>query len=387
MIKQENPQTGKVEIRGIQTNPNVMPSTSHHSAKSHLPGGEKYTAFTKWRRRILAIIAVAFLAYVAYLIVINMNANGLVQSPDGPQSTQIQTDFQKSAKPQYDTMKYLSDTTAGTPSVENIEVGRVVTNSGEVQVGYSCDVTADVKFSNSSINSTSKMRMKYSYNSLMRTWEAGEISVEQSNYRPNSGPDMQKIQDDAINLLSAYDESVASTISGATTTREGDISKDGGEVTLTLTKKGAGSNGADLVKTMTTKVEWSELSGWVASVSRVQTKGVGVESEVERKKQEEEERKRLEEEAKKKEEEEKNLQQATMELTCDSGDFVQLTGTIEGTTLTTEMTKYLIGGTQLTTNTVTLTGDTSAVSGMSAATISGYITISGDQITLKIPQS
>ena len=392
MIKQKNPNTGKPEVRAVQTNPNVVPATSHHLAKANLPGGDRYTAFTKWRRRILGIIVAVFLVYVGYLIAVNMNAGGLVQAPAGPQATQVETDFQKSAKPNYDSMKYISDTSAGTPAVENIEVGRVVTNSGEVQVGYSCEATADVKFSNTSINSTQKMRMKYAYNSLLKTWEAGEITVEQSNYRPNSGPDMQKIQDDAINLLTAYDETIAATMSGASSEREGDISKEGGEMTLTLTKKGAGSDGADLVKVMTTKVEWNELSGWVASIARVQTQGAGIASEEEKKKQEEEEKKKQEEEEKKKQEEEAKKKQeastqATMELTCNSGAFVQLTGTISGTTLTTEMTKYTIGGVEVTTATVTLTGDTSAVSGMRAATVNGYISASGGQVSLQIPQN
>ena len=388
MIKQRNPETGQVEIRGIQTNPNVVPATSHHLAKSQLPGGDRYTAFTKWRRRILAIILVVILVYVGYLIAVNMNAGGIIQAPDGPQESQVQTDFQKNAKANFDTLKYISDTSSGTPAVENIEVGRVVTNSGEVQVGYSCEVTADVKFSNSSINSTSKMRMKYAYNSLMRTWESGEITTEQANYRPNSGPDMQKIQDDAINLLSAYDESVATTMSGASCTRSGDISKDGGEVTLTLTKAGAGSDGADLVKGMTTKVEWSELSGWVASVSRVTTSGVLSEAEEKRRKEEEEAKKKEEEEKKKQEEEAKKKEEASeavMELTCSSGTFVQLTGSVSGTTLTTEMTKYVIDGQQIVTATVNLTGNTSSVSGSSAATVNGYISVSGGGITVNIP--
>ena len=384
MIKQQNPVTGKPEIRGIQTNPNVVPARSHHAANAHLPGGEKYTAFTKWRRRVLAVILAVLLAYAAYVIVVNMNANGLVQAPSGPENSQITTDFQKKAKPEYDTMKYISDTSTGTPDVENIDVGRVVTTAGDVSVGYACEATADVKFSNSSINSTSKMRMKYAYNSLLHTWEAGEISIEQSNYRPNSGPDMQKIQDDAINLLSAYDENIASTMSGAKSTREGDISKDGGEVTLTLTKKGAGENGVDLVKTMTTRVEWSEISGWVASVARVTTEGAGVETEEERKAKEEEEKKKLEAENQNTNTANTSTE-ATMELSCENGSLVQLSGTISGTTLTTETTKYVIDGTEITTNTVTITGDTGAVAGMSAAAISGYISLNDGQVSIEIP--
>lgn len=375
MLKEEKLETGKTEIRGIQTNPNVLPATSHHAAKAHLPGGEKYTSFTKWRRRILAIIAIVFIGYLAYVIAININTGGVAQAPEGPQEAQVVTDFQKSAKPNYDALKYISDTSAGTPSVENIQVGRVVTNSSEISVSYSVEVTADVKFTNSSINSTSKMRMKYAYNSLLHTWESGEITSEQSNYRPNSGPDMQKIQDDAINLLSAYDESSASTMSGATSSRKGDISKEGGEMTLILTKNGAGTNGTNLVKTMTTKVEWSELTGWVASVLRVTTTNATLESEEAKKKEDEE--------AKKKEEEEE--QQATMELSCNSGDYVQLTGTISGTTLSTEMTRYAIDGQEVKTNSIALTGNLSAINGMTSATINGYISLVNGQVTLQIP--
>lgn len=383
MIKQQNPETGRVEIRGVQTNPNVVPATSHHPSNAHQPGGEKYTSFTKWRRRILGIILALFLVYAAYVIVINMNATGLVQAPDGPANSQVTSDFQKKAKPEYDSMKYISDTSTGTPDVENIDVGRVVTTATEVSIGYACEVTADVKFSNSSINSTSKMRMKYSYNSLLRTWEAGEISVEQSNYRPNSGPDMQKVQNDAVNLLSAYDENIASTISGATATHEGYISKDGGEVSIVLTKKGAGEDGVDLVKTMTTRVEWSEISGWVASVTHVTTDGAGIESEDQKKLKEEEEKKKLS--TSNQNQTSTNSSGAAMELSCSSGSLVQLTGTISGTTLKTQSTKYVIDGTEITTDTVTITGNTDSVSGVSATSISGNISASDGQVYIDVP--
>ena len=376
MSETENSKIAAAKIGGIQTNPNVLPAQSHHPSKSMLPGGERYTAFTKWRRRILALIALAILGYFAYLIVINMNAGGIVQAPSGPANTQVETDFKKNARPQYDSMKYLSDTSAGSAEVENIEVGRVVTTSNEITVGYSCEVTADVKFSNTSINSTSKMRMKYSYNAVLHSWDAGEISVEKSNYRPNSGPDMQKIQDDAINLLTAYDSSSGTEMNGATSSRSGDISKEGGETTLVLTKKGAGTNGADLVKSMTTRVEWSELEGWVASVTRVTASGEGLEDEA--KKKEEEEKKKQEEAEK------KQSTQATMELECSSGSLVQLTGTVNGTTLTTEMTRYVIDGTEVTTDKVVVSGDTSGMDSSSTYAINGYISLNGSQVEFYI---
>ena len=369
----ENSKIAAAKIRGIQTNPNVLPAQSHHPSKSMLPGGERYTSFTKWRRRILALFAVVILGYFAYLIVINMNAGGVVQAPSGPSNTQVETDFKKSARPQYDSMKYLSDTSAGSAEVENIEVGRVITTSNEITVGYSCEVTADVKFSNTSINSTSKMRMKYSYNSVLHSWDAGEISVEKTNYRPNSGPDMQKIQDDAINLLTAYDSATGSEMNGATSSREGDISKDGGETTLILSKAKGASDGSDLIKKMTTRVEWSEVTGWVASVTRVVDSSESSLTESEKKLKEQEE-------AKKKNEN----KEATQELVCNSGSLVELTGVVSGSTLTTEMTRYVIDGTELKTDTVALIGNTSAFDGSSTYIISGFVTLNGDQVEFSI---
>lgn len=369
MQERENSNIKAPKIGAIQTNPKVNPAKSHHPSKSMLPGGEKYTSFTKWRRRILAVMALVILGYFAYLIVVNMNAGGVVQAPSGPTNTQIESDFKKIARPQYDSMKYLSDTSTGSAEVENIEVGRVVSTSGEITVGYSCEVTADVKFSNTSINSTSKMRLKYTYNSVLHSWDAGDTSVEKSNYRPNSGPDMQKLKDDAINLLSGYDSSAGTEMKGATVVSSGDIPKDGGETTLTLTKKSASSNGEDSVKSMTTRVEWSEIEGWVASVTRVTST---TETSTSNK------------ETKEKDSTTTENKQATLELECTSGSLVKLTGTVSGTTLTTEMTKYVIDGTEVTTDKVVISGRTSGMDTNSTYEISGYITLNGDQVEFYI---
>jgi hypothetical protein len=381
-IEQINPETGEVEIRAIQTNSRINPPKSHHKAISLLPGGDKYTALTKWRRRIFGAFAIVVLAWFCYNMAINMNVGGLVQAPEGPTESQVQTAFKKATAPGYDKMKYLSDTTSGTPTVENVEVGKVVTNTGEVSVGYSCEATADVKFSNASLNSTSKMRVKFSYNSLLHTWEAGEISTERSNYRPNSGPDLGKVQSDAINLLNSYDSDAATKMKDATITREGSISKDGGTVTIIFTKEGAGtttynyyygySTTTDLVKTMDVRVEWSEISGWVASVTWLRTEGEGLEDTTST--------------------DESNStsstsnETATKELSCSSGSYVRLSGTVSGTTLTTtESTKYTIDGEEITTKEITLTGNTSNITNQSSDTISGYISVEDGKVTLQIP--
>ena len=371
VIQQTNPETGEVEIRPIQTNSRVSPAQSHHRAKSKLPGGDKYTGFTKWRRRIFAAFFILLIGWFCYQIAINMNVGGIVQAPEGPSTAQAQGDFKKATAPGYSTMKYLSDTSSGTPTVENVEIGRVVSKTGEVSVGYSCEVTADVKFSNSSINSTSKMRMKYSYNSLLHTWESGEITTEQSNYHPNSGPDLNKLQDDALNILSEYDSNAGSKMKGCSITREGEISKDGGETTFTLTKTGAGANGADLVKQMKTRVMWSEVSGWVAGATWVSTTGAGVGDD---------------ENQSTDDQETKTEEVATQELECTSGELVQLSGSISGTTLTTtNMTKYVIDGSEYKTKDVVLLGNTSSLSDSASTQITGNLSIVENKVTLIIP--
>ena len=377
-IEQINPETGEVEIRAIQTNPRIEPPKSHHKAKSQLPGGEKYTAFTKWRRRILGIFGIAVLVWFCYSLAVNMNVGGLVQPPSGPSEAQAQNAFKKATAPGYDTMKYLSDTTSGTPTVENVEVGRVVTNTGEVSVGYSCEATADVKFSNASLNSTSKMRVKFSYNSLLHTWEAGEFSTERSNYRPNSGPDLNKIQNDAFNLLNSYDSDAATKMKNATITRDGSIPKEGGTVTITFTKEGAGTTTnnyygwtttTDLVKTMDVRVEWSEISGWVASVTWLKTEGEGLEDDS----------------STDTDTSSTTKETATEELSCSSGSYVRLSGDVSGTTLTTsDTTKYTIDGEEVTTKEVTLTGNTSIITGQSSVTVAGYISIENGKVTLNV---
>ena len=73
-----------------------------------------------------------------------------------------------------------------------------------------------------------------------------------------------------------------------------------------------------------------------------------------------------------------------MELECSSGSLVQLTGSINGTTLTTEMTRYVIDGTEVTTDKVVVSGDTSGMDSSSTYAINGYISLNGSQVEFYI---
>ena len=57
---------------------------------------------------------------------------------------------------------------------------------------------------------------------------------------------------------------------------------------------------------------------------------------------------------------------------------------MSGSTLTTEMTRYVIDGTEVTTDKVALSGNTSKFSAGATHEISGYINLNGDQIEFYI---
>lgn len=270
----------------------VTAAKSHHPATATLPGGDKYTKGRVWTKRILAILVAAAFIYLVVNVFMTFNIGGVIHTPDAPTVEQAQADFQTHATaPNYDTLKYISDTSAGQPfEVSNVKVGRVVSGTGEGAT-FTCEATAEVKFENSSVNSTSTMRMKYSYNAILGSWSAGEVTAETNNYRPNDGPDLDKVEDDLMSIMAEYDQDSADAMDGCDIERSDDeVSKDGGEVTFTCTKPGGGSalsqssgtyqyshsstNGYfDLVKKCTVRIEWSEIEGWQARIVWMSTQG------------------------------------------------------------------------------------------------------------------
>ena len=369
-----------------QVNPKVERSKSHHSSKEKLPGGSRYTKWTRlanWTRNILIVLVFAI---VAFYLVSFLNIGSASSAPEGPSVEQANKDFLSATPPKYDSIKYISDKSSSTPTIEDVSIGRVTTSTGEGTSVYACDATATVKFSNTSINSTSKMRLKYTYNSLLSKWEKGSFTVESTNYRPNGAPDLDQVQADALALMKEYDESSANAVKDAEVTREGEITKDGGEVTFIYTKKGGGSvvstnktnwqswmsnqtNGHyDLVKKMKVRVEWSEVDGWGANVTWLATEGDNSKGETQ--------------EEQKQEEEEK--EEATMTLTCSSGQYVKLDGTLNANTLTLNATTlFTIDGVEITTKTITVVRKKDTTSSGSVS-LSGYISSDGSTITLTI---
>lgn len=355
----------EITLRPAPTNPRVDKAKSHHKATASLPGGDKYTSITKWRRRILAVLGILALIYICYTIALTMNFGGSLLAPDGPSQSTVEADFKKVSPPAYDSLKYLKETTASNPDVKNVKIGRVVTSTGEGSSGYICDASAEVTFSNESITSTSKMRIKYTYNSLLHSWSAGQSEIESSNYHPNSGPDADKIEEDAMTLLEEYDADSAAKMEGASTSREGELGDDGGELTIIFTKPGAGANGGNLVKTMKVRVGWSEVSGWVASVTWLGTTGETLSDDVIKK--------------------EKEAQETTMQLAVSSGAYVQLTGNISGNTLTTNaVTRYTIDGIDYVTNQIALTGNTSSLAGQTSGAVNGTLSVVNGVVTLTV---
>ena len=378
-----------------QLNPYITRSKSHHKSKDKLPGGDRYTKITKWTRRIgIGILCVIF-TLLAYQIITFLNIGGAIAAPEPPAQQNAQNDFLSANAPKYDELKYISDTTSGTPSVEDVQVGRVTTSTGEGSSVFACDATAIVKFSNSSINSVSKMRLKYTYNSLLKKWEPGAFTIESTNYSANGAPDANQIQEDALTLMKNYDENSANAMEGCSITRQGDLTKDGGELTFTCTKKGGGSevsknvsnwqdwmnnqtNGHyDLVKTMKVRVEWSEVDGWGANVTWLGTVGESI-SDAE---EEEENKDKDEDEEKKNEEEELPGQ----ELTCSSGQTVELRGTLSGNTLTLlEKTRFTIDGNEIITSTVTINRQYNQDKTEGTVGVTGTISTDGSTITVTI---
>ena len=149
-------------------------------------------------------------------------------------------------------------------------------------------------------------------------------------------------------------------------------------MTITFTKEGAGTTTnnyygwtttTDLVKTMNVRVEWSEISGWVASVTWLKTEGEGLEDDS----------------STDTDTSSTTKETATEELSCSSGSYVRLSGDVSGKTLTTsDTTKYTIDGEEVTTKEVTLTGNTSIITGQSSVTVAGYISIENGKVTLNV---
>lgn len=353
-------------------NSHISKSKSHHKSIAFLPGGDKYTTARKIFKRIFAILGVILLLAVCWSVATALNVGGVSNAPDPPSDSIAKTAFEKAEAPKYDNLKYIKDKSKGSSKVENIHVGRVVRSTSSGQGSFICETKADVTFTNSSVEAVAKMRAPLNYNSLLKSWSSGSVEFESVNYKPVAAADVDAIQKDIFEILKAYDESSATKMEGAEVTREGTLDKNGGELTFTLTKKGQGvdanqsnstqntTNGKrDLVKTLKVRVAWSDIEGWSAKVTWEGTKG-----EVQEFNDDNNDNEDLE---------------PTKQLTCTTGDYIDLSGTVSGNSLKTDdVIKFTLDGESIVAQNITLQDAASKYPDGMYASIIGKISKSSD---------
>lgn len=399
----------------MATGGTVTRAKSHHRGTSHLKGGDDYST---WKRNLKiggGILGALLLVFACYRIAVILNVGGVSNAPDAPQSSITEESFKTASAPSLANLKYITTDALAFTEVSNIKVGRVVTKNGET--GYTCSVKADVTHKNSSVQAVSRVNATYNYNSILKTWEASNTEIENTNFTPVAAADDTKIQEDLMNLISDYNKDSATKIQGAEISKEGELTDQGGELTFTLTKKesgaetstnassetNSGSNGTsnnntnnnsnsssnssssssvnntnaqnlpndnsktkqDLVETVKVRVAWSDIEGWQANIVWLGTKG---ETETDTTSTEEKDKETEED--------------ATMELSCTSGSLVQLEGTVTDNQLKTAVTKFSIDGQTIVTSTIYLSGNYSKHSG--ASNVVGTISTNGSTVTLTI---
>lgn len=369
----------------IRTNPYVLKSRSHHASTAHLPGGDSYTKTRRLARKFGGIVGVVFLVCTLICVAIVLGVGNSDSYPDAPDSSVAQSAFQKALPPTLTSHKYLSNTTLSNPKVENVTVGRVVRNTGNGESGFSCLARAIVTFENSSIQTVSNMRVNMTYNSLLHTWAAQDAEIESTNYHPIGSPDADKIQSDIMTILKDYDAASATAIEDGDIEREGTLDKSGGVLTFKITKYGAGAdaysstysggsnttvgvtNGKyNLIKTVKVRIAWSDIDGWVANVAWLGTLGAD-DNVIEAS-------------------EEASSGETNKDITCASGDLVEVSGIITDTSLTLESSqKFTIDGTEITTISISLTGNIDKYNQGETTLVKGNISTDGSKITLNIP--
>lgn len=387
----------------------VRRAKSHHRGTSHLKGGDDYRT---WKRNLKiagGLLGAIILIFACYRIALILNVGGVSNAPDAPEASTTEGAFRTSTAPSIANLKYVSTDPLSFVSVDNIKVGRVVSKNGES--GYTCSVKADVIYKNTSMQATSRVNATYNYNSVLKTWEASNTEIENTNFTPVAPADDTKIQEDLMSMISEYDNESATKIQGAEISKEGELTEEGGILTFTLTKKESGAetnseseinsssdtnntianNGntindssgnntnaqnlpndnsktkQDLVETVKIRVAWSDIDGWQANIIWLGTKGESDASQSS---------------DKTKEEGEETEADATMELNCTSGSLVQLEGTVTENQLKTAVTKFTIDGQMVVTSTIYLSGNYTKYSG--ASNVVGTISTNGSTVTLTI---
>ncbi len=350
----------------VQTNPYIGKAKSHHASVANLPGGDKYTKGRRVLKGFAGVIGIVFMVIVLITVALVLNFGSDGSLPDQPASNVAEAAFQKSTAPSLVNQKYLSDTKLSNPKVENVEIGKVVRNSGNGESGFSCEGKAVVTFSNASIEATSNMRVTMTYNSLLGSWSAGTPEIEMTNYKPTGHADTNLIQADLMNILGDYDKQSANDVQGGTITREGDLGNDGGLLTFKIEKYN--TSGTTLTKTVKVRIAWSDIDGWTANVAWLGTSGEAEENTSDVQSDESAE--------------------ATTEASYTSGETVELVGSVSGGVLTTpEVTKYVIDDVEITTSTINLSGDLSVYPDGTTGTITGTISTDGNSITLTIGEN
>ena len=363
-----------------------MKSKSHHSSVAHLPGGDSYTKTRRVLRKFGSFVGVVFLICTLVFVAVVLGVGNSDAYPDAPDNSVAQSAFQRANPPSLANHKYLTNTTLSNPKVENVEVGRVVRNTGKGESGFSCQARAVVTYENSSIQTISNMRVTLTYNSLLRTWAAEDPEIESTNYHPVGSPDANKVQTEIMTILRNYDAASATAVDGGEIEREGELGNEGGTLTFKITKYGAGAdaysstysggsktnvgitNGKyNLIKTVKVNIAWSDIDGWVANVSWLGTLGADdniIEAY----------------------EEEAAAQNQDTDVTCATGDSVEVRGIITDSSLTLEnTTKFTIDGVEITTISIKLTGNVQKYVQGEVTPVIGSISTDGSSITLNIP--
>ncbi len=369
----------------FRTNPYVLKSRSHHKSVAHLPGGDSYTKGRRILRKFGGFVGVVFLVCTLVFAAVALGVGNSDSYPEAPSASIAESAFQKATPPSLASHKYLTNTTLTNPKIENVVVGRVVRNTGPGESGFSCQARAVVTYENSSIQAVSNMRVNMTYNALLRTWTAQDTEIESTNYHPLGAPSADQIQGEIMTILRNYDAASATAVEGGDIEREGTLDNNGGDLTFKITKYGAGAdaysstysggsnttvgvtNGKyNLIKTVKIRVAWSDIDGWVANVAWLGTLGAD-DNVIEAY-------------------EDAAAEGTSTDVSCASGDTVEITGVITDSSLTlAAATKFMIDGTEITTITVSLTGYIEKYNQGETTKVKGVISSDGIKIILNIP--
>jgi hypothetical protein len=362
----------------------------------------------------LCVIAVILFAASAILHFTNQGTTETLKRPYVSEARAL-FDVTDLHTPNFEKYTYISTEGLDNPTISDVVLGDIYYDGDGVSQAY-CDAKATVVYRNAYVSATSNLKMKLAYDANDGTWHDDGVVVESQTVEPTGSANIDALKSTIIAQLGAREgeAGVAARLSDASIDTKSALSKNGGTIEFVLTKEetteenkevssaditsssasvSASDSSSDTSKTSSTatvtssqtyealvtttsKLElsvtetlaWQSGEGWVAQITEVgELKEIVISKMATPLASSSTD----------------SNQTPTKQLTCSSGDTVQITGTVStsGSKIILdagELIKVDLSGNSVNTRYFELESPPETLTSGQAYTVQGKINTTGD---------